>query len=424
MRLLTLLLIVVLSLPGLAQELRYENYVYQPDIRTVILARNTAIYDPQPIISLDGGDQLKLMFDQMLSQNEFYNYTIVHCDANWNPSDLQASEYIMGNPMGEISNFSFSTNTYQQYVHYNLTFPQENMKLTKSGNYLLKVFANFNEEDLVLTRRFMVLDSKTSIKATVNSATSAKFRNSHQEIDFEVDHKGYTIPNPFTDVKVTILQNNSWENAIYDLKPLFSNGQILNFNFEEGNLFQGGHEFRAFDIRSLRFFSNQVVKKYRDSVTNVVLRLDESRSHLTYTQWVDYNGKRVIENKDGVNIVEDGDYALVHFYLNTGDKSELGEIYIYGELSDWQLDNQFKMTYDPVNNWYYGSALLKQSYYNYQYVLKDKDGQLDYTFTEGSHYETENDYTILVYHRNVFYGYDELIGSIRKNSGANIRNNY
>ena len=424
MRLLTILFILSLAVQAHSQELRYENYVYQSDIRTVILAKNTSLYEPQPIISLNGGDKLKLMFDQMVAQNEFYNYTLVHCDANWNPSDLQDAEYIMGNPMGEITQFSYSTNTYQQYVHYSLTFPQENMKLTKSGNYLLKVFANFNEDELVLTRRFMVLDSRTTIKATVNSATVPKYRNSHQEVDFEVDHNGYTIPNPFKDVKVTILQNNSWENAIYDLKPLFSNGQVLTFNYEEENLFQGGHEFRAFDIRSLRFFSNQVVRKYKDSVTNVVLRPDESRSHLSYTQWVDYNGKRVIENKDGVNIVEDGDYALVHFYLKTGDKTNLGDIYIYGELSDWQLREQFKMSYDPANNWYYGSALLKQSYYNYLYVLKDDQGQLDFTFTEGSHFETENDYTILVYHKNIFYGYDELIGSIKKNSGADIRENY
>ena len=157
----------------------------------------------------------------------------------------------------------------------------------------------------------------------------------HQEIDFEVDHTNFIIPNPFSDVKVSILQNNSWENAIFNLKPQFSNSNILSFNYEEENIFEGGHEFRAFDIRSLRFFSNQVIKKYMDSVQNVVLRADETRSHLSYVQWTDYNGKRVISNKDGVNIANDGDYALVHFYLMCGDKRSLGDIYLYGELSDW-----------------------------------------------------------------------------------------
>lgn len=416
MRLSIILISVLCGLSGLAQELRYENHIYRHDIRTVMLSKDISIYDPVPIINLNGTEKLKLVFDHLQSQNEFFNYTIIHCDANWEPSQLQQPEYLLGNAMGEITNYKFSTNTYQQYVHYELLFPQRNMQITKSGNYLLKVFSNFNENELVLTRRFMVLDMQTSIKARVNSATLAEFRNTHQEVDFEVDHQNYTIPNPFTDVKVTIMQNNSWENAIYNLKPQFSNNNVLTFNYEQGNLFQGGHEYRAFDIRSLRFFSNQVIKKYTDSVQNVVLRADENRSHLSYVQWADYNGKRVIENKDGINIAEDGDYALVHFYLISKSKEDLGDIYIYGELSDWGLNPRFKMNYDSLNGLYSASVLLKQSYYNYMYGLKNKDGELDFTFTEGNHFETENDYTILVYHKNIFYGYDELIGLSQKNS--------
>ena len=50
--------------------------------------------------------------------------------------------------------------------------------------------------------------------------------------------------------------------------------------------------------------------------------------------------------------------------------------------------------------------------------MKDKNGDIDYTFTEGNHQETENDYTILVYHKNVFYGYDEIIGVLHRNSNT------
>jgi hypothetical protein len=228
---------------------------------------------------------------------------------------MQQMEYINGNPMGEITEFKFSTNTYQNYTHYSLKFPTEQMKITKSGNYILKVFRNFDEEDLVLTRRFMVLDQNTKINATVRSGTNAEYRFTHQEVDFDVNYEGYTIPNPFLDVNVNILQNNSWNNSIIGLKPLFVNGNNLSFNYEDKNVFPGTNEFRFFDIRSLRFFSNQVIKKYVDSLQNVVLQPDEIRAHLNYVRWVDYNGKRVITNRDGVNIVEDGDYAMVHFYL-------------------------------------------------------------------------------------------------------------
>jgi hypothetical protein len=401
-----------------AQKTVYDNTNYSPKVKTVLLQKDLSIYDPSPVISLNSGDRLKLSFDLFSTNSEFFNYTFVHCNRNWEASDLQQMEYISGNLMGEITSISFSTNTYQKYTHYALNFPTAGMGLTKSGNYILKVFRNFDETDLVLTRRFMVLDNQTKIEASIKSATNAEFRYTHQEIDFTVDYEGFQIPNPFLDVNVTILQNNSWNNAIYNLKPLFVNSNELSFNYEDKNLFPGTNEFRFFDIRSLRTFSSQVVKKYTDSVQNAVLKPDETRYHLGYLRWLDYNGKRDIVNADGIDIVEDGDYAMIHFYLKSKNIAEFGDVYVYGELTDWQLKDEFKMKYWPDYEMYGVSALLKQSYYNYHYVLKDKDGNIDYTFTEGNHQETENDYTILVYHKNVFYGYDELIGALNRNSNT------
>jgi hypothetical protein len=410
------ILFLLTGLNVFAQDSLYNNTVFVNDINTVILQKNVSIYDPIAIIQLGSAEQLKLSFDQLKPTNEFYNYSVVHCNHSWEPSDLQPMDYVSGNLMGEITDFKFSTNTYVKYTHYNLLFPNDEMQVTKSGNYILKVFRNFNEDEVVLTRRFMVVDTRTKLSCNVKSATPSEFRFSHQEVDFEVNYDGYNIPNPFLDVNVTILQNNSWNNAIYKMKPLFVNGNKLTFNYEDKNLFPGTNEFRFFDIRSLRFFSNRVRKKYFDSLQNVVLQPDELRSHLTYVRWIDFNGKRVIRNADGVDIVEDGDYAMIHFYLKSKDKSHLGDMYIYGELSDWQLQDKFKMKYWEDYEMYSCSVMLKQSFYDYHYVMRDSKGDIEYSFTEGNHQETENDYTILVYHKNVFYGYDELIGTMNYNT--------
>jgi|TARA_B110000879_G_scaffold174505_1_gene227303 hypothetical protein len=403
---------------AIAQTEVYDNTNFDDKIATVILQKDIDIYDPLPLLNLASGSQLRLSFDMLDPNNEFFNFSFVHCDRNWEPSDLQPMEYVTGQTMGEITDFKFSTNAFTKYTHYTVKFPNAGMQITKSGNYIIKVYRNFDEEDVLLTRRFMVVDNQTKIRSDIRTATLAEKRFTHQEVDFMVDYKGFSIPNPFLDVNVTILQNNSWNNAIYNLKPLFVNGDQLSFNFEDKNLFPGTNEFRFFDIRSLRFFSNNVIKKYRDSVQNCVLRPEEPKGHLNYVRWLDYNGKRVILNDDGINIVEDGDYALIHFYLKTNDLSDQGEVYVYGELSDWQLQEKFKMKYFPDYDMYGVSVLLKQSYYNYHFVLKDKEGNIDYTFTEGNHQETENDYTILIYHKNVFYGYDEIIGATTRNSNT------
>jgi hypothetical protein len=396
----------------------YDNTCYDDKIATVILQKNIDIYDPVPIINIGSSEALKLSFDMLDPQNEFLNYSLVHCDRNWMLSYLQPMDYVSGNTMGEITDYKFSTNTYQTYTHYSLNFPSDDMAITKSGNYILKVFRNFDEEDILLTRRFMVVDPQTKITTTVKSATIPEFRFTHQEIDFTVNYLGFNIPNPFLDVHATILQNNSWSNAIRNLKPQFVNNNELSFNYENENIMSGTNEFRFFDIRSLRFFSNNVIKKYIDTVQNVVLRPEESKAYLNYVRWIDYNGKRDIFNSDGMNLVEDGDYVLVHFNFKSNSLNDMGEIFVYGELSDWQTKDKFKMTYSPELKMYTCSVLLKQSYYNYHFVLRDKDEKIDYTFTEGNHQETENDYTILLYHKNVFYGYDEIIGLATRNSNT------
>jgi len=58
--------------------------------------------------------------------------------------------------------------------------------------------------------------------------------------------------------------------------------------------------------------------------------------------------------------------------------------------------------------------LLKQGFYNYQYVLvkKKKNLIIDETFIEGNHWETQNKYTIFLYLQEEGTVYDKLIGSL------------
>lgn len=422
--LLSTLLLLSLSNSSVSAKptLRYENYIYDSLIETVLLSQNIEVYTPLAVMTLGTTSSLILNFDKLMASNEFYQYTFVHCTFDWKPSTLQKTEYLEGSMMSDIRTYTYSTNSFQQYVNYELVFPEEGMKPIKSGNYLLKVFRNFDEEDIVLTRRFMVVEDRTDITGNVKPATHAKDRFYKQEVDFQVDYENYPIQNPFTDVNAVILQNNSWNNGIYGLKPLFVNNNNLIFNYEDENLFDGTNEFRYFDIRSLRFMASNVEEKFNtDTLINVVLKPDEIRAHLSYTQFIDYNGKRVIQNTDGKNVTTNGDYAVVHFTLKSSNPIKVGDVYLYGELTDWRLSPKYKMMYYPKMGAYYLETKLKQSYYNYHYVVLDSlNGKMEYDFTEGNHFETENDYTILIYHHDLFYGYDRLIGFKTTNT-ANIR---
>lgn len=402
------------------KELRYENYIYELSIRTVQLYQSST-KDQMPVLGLGAEDKLTLLFDELGTNNDYYQYTFVHCNSDWTPSDLQPMQYLEGNMFGTVDKFKYSNNTYIKYVNYQLDFPTADIKPKLSGNYLLKVFRNFNEGELVLTRRFYVLENKIGISGAVIPATRPDYRFNKQEVDFTANAKNYLIVNPFQDTRVVIMQNYWQDNAISGLKPLFVNGHDLTYNYEEENVFGGINEFRFFDTRSLRFSSINVERKFfENDVYHSVLRKDEVRAYKRHVNILDYNGKRVIENRDGNNGNIDGDYTWVYFTLESENPLP-DSVYIMGELTDWRIQEDFKLSYNPEIKAYQGKALLKQGFYDYIYVtLPHDEGSTlpETTFTEGNYMNTENDYFIFYYVRNQFLDYHELLGFQRLNTSS------
>jgi hypothetical protein len=405
------IILIVLGFRSRAQ-LVYDNYIYDKKVNTVLLSK-AGVDDRYPIITLNTSEQLQLSFDIIGTRNEYFQYTIVHCDANWNPTNMQQNEYLRGLTFDNINDFKFSTNTYVKYVHYSLVFPNENVKPMIAGNFLLKVYRNFDEEDLVITRRFMVLLPSVTIDGSAKIALAAQNRYSKQEINFSVNYKGYQIPDPFRDVTAVVLQNSRWDNAISGVKPLFVRDNTLDYNYTDGFIFNGSNEFRFFDYRNLRTASINVRTKTFDSLYHVILNNDESRGGKQYLQYIDNNGKRTIQNKDmGTAGDIDGDYATVNFYLLSFTPNQDADVYVFGEFTDWQLKPEYKMDYNKSRMRYDLQAFLKQGRYEYMYAIKDpNNGKPDETTFEGNSSQTENEYLILIYHKNIRFKYDELIGA-------------
>ncbi len=397
--------------------IQYKNFEYEPGIKTVLLTQHNS-FERFPAIDLNSTQQLELIFDEMKTENDNYQFTFIHCSANWELSYLRPNEYIAGNFFENVNNYRFSSTTFQVYTHYSIVFPSNDMKPKLSGNYILKVYRNFDETDIVLTQRFMVVEDKYIINGIANSATMPSLRNTMQEIDFWVDLGDNIVANPLIDVKSTIMQNLRWDNAIFDLKPRFINGRKLDYNYEEGNLFEAGNEFRYFDIRSLRFLSFNVRRKYiENNIKNVVLYSDNTKMNLPYLQTIDFNGKRVIDNRDGALKGDiEGDYCSVLFTFISDKLNK--DVYIFGELSDWQMKDEFKMEWNENFGQYEATVVLKQAYYNYYYVTPKKDDptKIDLSYTEGNHSGDENDYYIMTYNKNPFMQYDELLGTFHCNT--------
>jgi len=397
--------------------LRFEDYVYNNSIKTILFHKEGWEL-ATPIIQLHSDEKLELSFDDLETDVKNYRYTIIHCNALWKQSDLIQQEYILGFTEGIITDFAFSINTIQRYTHYYLKIPDETMKITKSGNYILKVYRDGDPDNPVFTRRFYVLDQKVSLEARIKRATAINDMNYKQEIDFLIRKNNYEIIDPYKDLKVIVKQNGRTDNTLTGLKPLLVKDDLLDYNFDRENVFNGGNEFRNFDIKSLKYQSSRVRRIGFDSVSfQITLFNDLRRPFQNYHSEEDINGMFVIKTEDRENSQLESEYVYVNFFLPYDAPLAYGNLYIMGTLTNWSFSRNNMMQYNYRRKGYEASLYLKQGYYNYQYVfLEDGSMKGDEAFIEGSHFETENDYTIFVYNKEPGELYDQLIGLKQMNS--------
>ena len=398
--------------------MRYGDYSYANNIKSIMFNRKGWELSPA-VIDLNSPDRLILQFDDLDADFKNYSYTIIHCNALWQPTNLMEYEFIDGFYEDRINEYAFSRNTRVGFTHYSLEFPNANMRPLLSGNYILKVFVNGNRNDVVFTRRFMVFEQRVSISASVRQATNLNYRDIKQEIDFTINTSAFSIANPYRDMKVVLTQNGRWDNAIFDLQPRLVQGNQLIYDYEDGNLFMGGNEFRNFDTKSLRYRTMNVEEiNPIPAGWEVILRPDRNRRFLRYTTDRDINGQFLIKTEDYQDNTLESDYAWVHFTLPHANPKSNGNVYLIGELTGWNFTFDNRMEYNYRDSRYELKLLLKQGYYNYQYAfLEDGSSRADVSVFEGSHSITENDYTIYVYYRKPGEIHDSLIGIQHINSG-------
>lgn len=416
-----LLMAILMALPVLAgaqdEGLRYENYVYKSNIRTVRF-HAPELFLAQPIVELGRASQLVLSFDDLDADVKDYTYSIIHCDMNWRPSDLSEMEYNDGYAEDRIDRFSFSFKTLQNFTHYELFLPHENMNWTKSGNYLLKVYEDEDEKTLVITRRFMVVDPKVRITAQVSRPALVSKIQTHQEIDFSADFERFPIKSPQQEIRAVVLQNGRWDNAVSGVAPLFVRLNTMMFDYQDKIVFPAGKEFRFLDFRSLRYRNEQIISidQFPDRF-EVLLGKDIKLSGKVYLNSRDINGNYVVETLDQDNPDLASEYAQVLFSLYSPEPYYEEDVYLVGAFNGWQLMPEYKMVYNPAVNGYVVKTPLKQGYYNYAYAvaprkLPQTSAPLNLSEIEGDWHEAENEYTILLYYRPFGGRYDELVGSL------------
>lgn len=389
--------------------------VYERNLKTVRI--HPASWETgYPVLELYGDQVLSFNFDHIESTPQEYFYTLIHCTYDWKPSPLMYFEYADGFEENRIDDYEDSQSSFIQYSHYEIEFPNRDVNFTKSGNYLLVVYVKGDQsEKIVITRRFMIYEQIASVSGRINPGVIADYRAHYQKLDFTVDRKGLNVYDPTRELKPVVIQNYQWNTAIYDFPFSFIDNEKIVYEWDDKVCFNAANEYRYFNFNNLELNSERVENiEFRNPYYYIDLVKDKFEMFSPYSSVQDINGSYVIRTKRFANneFPEiQSEYAIVKFRLEYKMPLNNADVYLYGDLTNYSLDNDSKMLYNLETGCYEKLLFLKQGYYNYRYLLVDNDPKKkpDHSYFEGSHKQTQNAYLLFLYLRETGSSYDRLV---------------
>ncbi len=391
--------------------------VNPPDyIKTIIFKSNTN-QSQLPILKL--GERLRLEFDVLNGDEADFYYKITYYNFDWTPSNLLKLEYLQGFDDVRITDYENSFNTYQIYSHYRLQIPNQQTRLKLSGNYMIHIYNEY--EELMFSRKFMIYEDIANVGVSIKRSRDVRYIQQKQSVDFVISSPSMHFNNPSQTIKVAVIQNNNLNTAITNLKPLYTLGRQLIYTYNTESSFWGGNEFLFFENKDVRGANVGVQFIDLKDIYHSYLFTDIIRAERLYTYNPDINGNFLITILDKDNVDIEADYTIIHFSLLHYELFNNKSIHVYGNFNNYAIDEATKMTYNSKMGYYETQMLLKQGFYNYKYVVVVENGNIDEGAISGNFDQTENNYKVLVYYRDLGARYDKII-AFGEGSSVNISN--
>ena len=358
---------------------------------------------------LGSDNRLLFTFDDLNSEVTDYYYTIIHCDKNWQSTNLLFSDFAEGFEENPVEDYENSFNTFVKYRNYRIVLPNDDVIPLISGNYIFYVYEKGRKRKPVFTQRFFISEESVNANLQMHRATNSGNLNSGQRVDIQVNIEN-NVEAKAENISLVVQQNGHYFNALYPENPNFINGSELSFHDDEKYVFPALNEFRNFEIKSERFESVQIKEiKYEKPHYHVYLHQATTRNYLGYSAARDINGKYYINRENSQQSEVDADYFYVHFSLKSNQVPN-AEVFVMGSFNQWTYTEENRMKYNIETKNYEATLLLKQGFYNYMFQLWDKStNKLDFNFFEGSYNQTENEYLVYVYDTNPVNNYHKLL---------------
>lgn len=342
-------------------------------------------------------------------------------------SELLSGEYIRGFTTQDISGYEHSLNTSREYTHYWFDFPNEDMALTKSGNYRLSIYEDGNPENKVAEIDFCVVEPMVKIDAQVRSHTDIEFNGRYQQVDVDVSLQHSAVSFQPSEFKVMVMQNNRLDNAVTMTQPTFVEPNRLRYINNKALIFEAGNEYHHFDAFSCFYAGYGIDRVFYEVGDYHAILLPNEITSGQYIHEFDSDGRFVVNAERTSDSDTEAEYMWVYWTLPAETPWFDGAVYVGGDIFCNEMSLRNRMQYDNDAKCYWLTALVKQGGYDYQYWFVPKASHQPSAVShqktttqrvDGSYWQTENEYTIYVYWKPFGARYERLVGiqTIRSNA--------
>lgn len=391
---------------------KYRTSTFDPNLRTLqVSVEGDSLTYPFLYLNNDS-NYIEISFDYLGTNANSYYYKVIHCNADWTKSELSDAEVFNGVNNGMINDYEYSFNTIVNYIHYSFKLPNNNLSFNVSGNYAVLLAEDLSFEHPLAIACFSIVDARTSISGTVSGNTMRGINAKYQQLNFTVDDERLNPQNPMMEIFVTVAQNNRYDNRIYNIKPTYLNGSKLSYTNNPKLIFEGGNQYRTIDFSSQYSYGSNIKHiSFDNGRYNVALEPILPRNNQTVDMSFDSDGQFVVHRQNNDNPNTEADYMWVHFVMPAKNPELGGSFYLMGDFVNNVIDTITRLDYDFKKAVYHKTLLLKQGGYNFMVgYLPKNETRLDLSSFEGSYWQTENEYIVLVYYRPLGGRYDRLVG--------------
>lgn len=368
-----------------------------------------------PVIDLQERSSLEIDFDIITTERKWISYRVIHCDANWQASNISELDYLDGFLPVRVDDVRPSFNTFVSYYHYSVSFPNDDVKLLISGNYAIEFFEDDRPDVPIAIATFAVSEGGVFIRGEASADTDIDYRDKHQQLACAVSWNSTQFPyvDPYTDYKLVIIQNGRLSTRRLLTRPLRATSGSAYYEHDEALIFPAGNNYRRFEFTDERYTSIGVEQlEYRPPYYHLWVIPDRIKAGSSYFYDRDQRGRFLVHALRVDDVDVEADYFWAHFSLNCTKQWRNMGVWLDGLMTYNSYNADNAMVYDESDERYYASLFLKQGSYNYQYLVGDPEdlSTMQTSPIEGDYYETPNEYSVWLYYCPSGGRYDRLVG--------------